>query len=146
MYLCRHSGFEHRMRARPCQLPRREYTPLPDIPVPACATEAIMRAAIVLLSWYMFSRDRNHLPFCFFPVGILYVGREMLSILAPLGRPSRNLDSYGVSVVIDLQRPGMVPSGRTMLAAAIYLLIDVAGGGTATAWTGETGVSAADWT
>jgi hypothetical protein len=28
-YSWRHSGFEHRMRATPCQLPRREYTPLP---------------------------------------------------------------------------------------------------------------------
>jgi hypothetical protein len=50
-------------------------------------------AGNALLFWYMFSRDRNHLRFYFFSVGILYVGRGMLSILTPLGRPTGNLDS-----------------------------------------------------
>jgi membrane-associated phospholipid phosphatase len=100
------------------------FTLLPDIPVLAYVTDPIMIAAIVLLFWYMFSHDRNHLPFYFFSVGILYVGRGMLSILTPLGRPTGNLDSYGVSILVNLKQHGMFPSGHTMLAAAIYFLID----------------------
>jgi membrane-associated phospholipid phosphatase len=100
------------------------FTLLPDIPVLAFVTDPIMLAAIVLLFWYMFSQDRNHLPFYFFSVGIAYVGRGLLSILTPLGRPTGNLASYGVGVMVNLKQHGMFPSGHTMLAAAIYFLID----------------------
>jgi membrane-associated phospholipid phosphatase len=100
------------------------FTLLPDIPVLAYVTDPIMLAAIVLLFWYMFSRDRDHLPFHFFSVGILYVGRGLLSILTPLGRPTGNLDSYGVGELVNLKQHGMFPSGHVMLASAIYFLID----------------------
>lgn len=100
------------------------FTLLPDIPVLAFVTDPIMIAAIVLLFWYMFSHDRSHLPFYFFSVGITYVGRGLLSILTPLGRPTGNLDSYGVAKLVNLKQHGMFPSGHVMLAAAIYFLID----------------------
>ncbi|MCX7029051.1 MAG: phosphatase PAP2 family protein [Spirochaetes bacterium] len=100
------------------------FTLLPDIPVLAFVTDPIMIAAIVLLFWYMFSHDRSHLPFYFFSVGITYVGRGLLSILTPLGRPTGNLDSYGVAKLVNLKQHGMFPSGHVMLAAVIYFLID----------------------
>lgn len=100
------------------------FTLLPDVPVLAFVTDPIMIAAIVLLFWYLFGRDRNHLPFYFFAVGIAYVFRGLLMILTPLGRPTGNLDSYGVSVLVGLKQHGMFPSGHTMLAMAIYYLID----------------------
>jgi membrane-associated phospholipid phosphatase len=100
------------------------FTLLPDIPVLAFVTDPIMIAAIVLLFWYMFRRDRSHLPYYFFTVGVLYVFRGLLMVLTPLGRPTGNLDSYGVSIAVNLKQHGMFPSGHTMLAAAIYFLID----------------------
>jgi membrane-associated phospholipid phosphatase len=100
------------------------FTLLPDVPVLAFVTDPIMIAAIVLLFWYIFRHDRRHLPYYVFTVGIAYVFRGLLMILTPLGRPTGNLDSYGVSVVVNLKQHGMFPSGHTMLAAAIYLLID----------------------
>jgi membrane-associated phospholipid phosphatase len=56
-------------------------------------------------------------------VGVLYVFRGLLMVLTPLGRPTGNLDSYGVSIAVNLKQHGMFPSGHTMLAAAIYFLI-----------------------
>jgi membrane-associated phospholipid phosphatase len=100
------------------------FTLLPDVPVLAFVTDPIMIAAIVLLFWYIFRHDRRHLPYYVFTVGIAYVFRGLLMILTPLGRPTGNLDSYGVSIVVNLKQHGMFPSGHTMLAAAIYLLID----------------------
>jgi membrane-associated phospholipid phosphatase len=100
------------------------FTLLPDVPVLAFVTDPIMIAAIVLLFWHMFRHDRRHLPYYFFVVGIVYVFRGLLMILTPLGRPTGNLASYGVSIVVNLKQHGMFPSGHTMLAAAIYLLID----------------------
>ena len=100
------------------------FTLLPDIPVLAYVTDPIMIAAIVLLFWYIFRHDLGHLPFYVFTVGIAYVCRAPLTILTPLGRPTGNLDSYGVSVLVNLKQHGMFPSGHTMLAAAIYFLID----------------------
>ncbi len=100
------------------------FTVFPDIPVLAFVSDPIMIAAIVLLFRYLFGHDRVHLPYYFFTVGILYVFRGLLMVLTPLGRPTGNMDSYGVSVVVNLKQHGMFPSGHTMLAMAIYYLID----------------------
>ncbi len=100
------------------------FTLLPDVPVLAYVTDPIMVLDIVLILWYAFGRERNHLPFFFFSVGITYVGRGLLMILTPLGRPTGNLDSYGVSILVNLKQHGMFPSGHLSLASAIYFLID----------------------
>ena len=100
------------------------FTLLPDVPVLAFVTDPIMVAAIVLLFWYIFRHDRSHLPYHCFAVGVLYASRALLMILTPLGRPTGNLDSYGVSVLVNMKQHGMFPSGHTMLAAAIWFLID----------------------
>lgn len=100
------------------------FTLLPDIPVLAYFTDPIMLVDIILILWYAFSRDRIHLPFYFFSVGITYVGRGLLMVLTPLGRPTGNLDSYGVGVLVNLKQHGMFPSGHVALATAIYFLID----------------------
>jgi membrane-associated phospholipid phosphatase len=100
------------------------FTLLPDIPVLAYVTDPIMLVDIVLILWYAFGRDRIHLPFYFFSVGITYVGRGLLMVLTPLGRPTGNLDSYGVSILINMKQHGMFPSGHVTLATAIYFLID----------------------
>jgi membrane-associated phospholipid phosphatase len=100
------------------------FTLLPDVPVLTLATDFIMNSAIVLLFWYMFGRDRLHLPYYFFTAGVLYAFRGLLMILTPLGRPTGNLDSFGAGVVANLKQHGMFPSGHTMLSAAIFLLID----------------------
>ena len=100
------------------------FTLLPDVPFLAFLTDPIMAAAIVLVLWYAFSRGRDHLPYYFFSVGIAYLGRGLLMALTPLGRPTGNLESYGIFSVIQLKQHGMFPSGHVTLAAAIYFLID----------------------
>jgi membrane-associated phospholipid phosphatase len=100
------------------------FTLLPDVPLLAFVTDPIMIAAIFLLFWYIFRHDRRDLPYFFFTVGILYAFRGPLMILTPLGRPTGNMDSYGVSVLVNMKQHGMFPSGHTMLAAAIFFLID----------------------
>jgi membrane-associated phospholipid phosphatase len=105
-------------------VPDLMFTLLPDVPVLAYITDPIMVAIIVLLFWYIFRHDRRYLPHHLVTVAVAYTVRALLMILTPLGRPTGNLDSYGVGVVISLKQHGMFPSGHTMLAAAIFLLID----------------------
>jgi membrane-associated phospholipid phosphatase len=100
------------------------FTLLPNIPFLAYLTDPIMAAAIVLILWYAITRGRDHLPYYFFSVGIVYFGRGLLMALTPLGRPTGNLESYGIFRVVQLKQHGMFPSGHVTLAAAIYFLID----------------------
>jgi membrane-associated phospholipid phosphatase len=100
------------------------FTLLPDIPVLAYVTDPIMIGVIILILWYAFGRDRIHLPFYFFSVGINYFLRGALMALTPLGRPTGNLDSYGVAILVNLKQHGMWPSGHVSLASAVYFLID----------------------
>jgi membrane-associated phospholipid phosphatase len=100
------------------------FTLLPDLPVLAYVTDPIMIATIVLLFWYIFRHDRRYLAWHLCTVAVAYAVRAVLMILTPLGRPTGNLDSYGVSTVINLKQHGMFPSGHTMLAAAIFLMVD----------------------
>jgi membrane-associated phospholipid phosphatase len=100
------------------------FTLLPDIPFLAYASEPIMIGVVILIFWYMFGRDRIHLPFYFFSVGINYFLRGALMVLTPLGRPTGNLDSYGVAVLVNLKQHGMWPSGHMSLASAVFFLID----------------------
>lgn len=97
---------------------------LPNLPFLAYVTDPIMIGVIVLILWYAFGRDRLHLPFYFFSVGINYFLRGTLMALTPLGRPTGNLDSYGVGVLVNLKQHGMFPSGHASLASAVYFLID----------------------
>ena len=100
------------------------FTLLPDVPLLAFLTDPIMAAAIVLILYYAFARGRRHLPYFFFSVGAAYLARGVLMGLTPLGRPTGNLDSYGIFRVISLKQHGMFPSGHVTLAAAMYFLID----------------------
>jgi membrane-associated phospholipid phosphatase len=100
------------------------FTLLPDIPFLAYLTDPIMAAVIVLILWYIFTRGRRHMPYYFFSVGMAYLGRGLLMALTPLGRPTGNLESYGIFRVIQLKQHGMFPSGHITLAAAAYFLID----------------------
>ncbi len=100
------------------------FTLLPDIPFLAYVTEPIMLGVVILILWYAFNRDRIHLPFYFFSVGLNYFLRGALMILTPLGRPTGNLDSYGVGIWINLKQHGMWPSGHVSLVSAIYFFID----------------------
>ena len=100
------------------------FTLLPEVPFLAFVTDPIMAAAIVLVLVYAFTRGRRHLPHFFFSVGIAYLARGVLMALTPLGRPTGNLDSYGIFRVISLKQHGMFPSGHITLAAAVYFLID----------------------
>ncbi len=100
------------------------FTLLPNVPVLAYVTDPIMIATIALLFWYIFGYDRRYLPWHLVTVAVAYALRALLMILTPLGRPTGNLDSYGVSVVVNLKQHGMFPSGHTMLAAVIFLLVD----------------------
>lgn len=100
------------------------FTLLPNVPFLAYVTDPIMVAAIALLFWYIFRCDRRFLPYHLLTAAVAYALRALLMILTPLGRPTGNLDSYGVSVAINMKQHGMFPSGHTMLAAAIFLLID----------------------
>jgi membrane-associated phospholipid phosphatase len=100
------------------------FTLLPNIPFLAYVTEPIMLGLVILILWYAFGRDRIHLPFYFFSVGINYFLRGALMALTPLGRPTGNLDSYGVAILVNLKQHGMWPSGHVSLVSAIYFLID----------------------
>ncbi len=100
------------------------FTLLPDVPFLAYLTDPIMAAAIALVLVYAFTSGRRHLPHYFFSVGAAYLARGVLMALTPLGRPTGNLDSYGIFRVINLKQHGMFPSGHVTLAAAIYFLID----------------------
>jgi membrane-associated phospholipid phosphatase len=100
------------------------FTLLPNIPFLAYVTEPIMLGIVILILWYAFGRDRIHLPFYFFSVGINYFMRGALMALTPLGRPTGNLDSYGVAIFINLKQHGMWPSGHMSLVSAVYFLID----------------------
>jgi len=97
---------------------------LPEIPFLAYFTDPIMAAAIVLIIYYLCNQGRRHMGFYFFTVGVMYVFRGPLMILTPLGRPTGNLDSYGIFKIIELKQHGMFPSGHVMLASIFFLMID----------------------
>jgi len=97
---------------------------LPNIPFLAYLTDPIMAAAIVLIIYYACNQGRRHMGFYFFTVGIMYVLRAPLMILTPLGRPTGNLDSYGIFEIFGLKQHGMFPSGHVALAAIFYFMID----------------------
>jgi len=97
---------------------------LPNIPFLAYITDPIMAAAIVLIVYYACNQGRRHMGFYFFTVGILYMLRAPLMILTPLGRPTGNLDSFGIFEIFGLKQHGMFPSGHVALAALFYFLID----------------------
>ena len=97
---------------------------LPDVPFLAYLSDPLMAAAVVLILWYAFRLDRRHLPYYFCTAGLTYLARGLLMALTPLGRPTGNLDSYGIFRVIQLKQHGMFPSGHVTLAAAFFFLID----------------------
>ena len=97
---------------------------LPNIPFLAYLTDPIMAAALVLIIYYACNQGRRHMGFYFFTVGIMYVLRGPLMILTPMGRPTGNLDSYGILKIFELKQHGMFPSGHVMLAAIFYFMID----------------------
>jgi membrane-associated phospholipid phosphatase len=114
---------QHLYPERPV-VPDLLFTLLPDIPFLAYLTDPLMAAAVALILVYAFTRGRRHLPYYFFSVGAAYLARGVLMALTPLGRPTGNLDSYGIFRVINLKQHGMFPSGHVTLAAAIFFLID----------------------
>jgi membrane-associated phospholipid phosphatase len=97
---------------------------LPNIPFLAYLTDPIMAAALGLIIYYAFNQGRRQMGFYFFTVGIMYVLRGPLMILTPMGRPTGNLDSYGIFEIFELKQHGMFPSGHVMLAAIFYFMID----------------------
>ena len=97
---------------------------LPNIPFLAYLTDPIMAAALGLIIYYAFNQGRCHMGFYFFTVGIMYVLRGPLMILTPMGRPTGNLDSYGIFEIFELKQHGMFPSGHVMLVAIFFFMID----------------------
>ncbi len=105
------------------QVPDVFFTLLPNLPVLAYASEPVMAASLAIALVYAWKHDRNRLPFLFFLAGLLYLFRAPLILLTPLGRPTGNLDSYGIFEIIELKQHGMFPSGHMALSALIWFYI-----------------------
>lgn len=97
---------------------------LPFVPWLEFATDPIMAASIVIVLYVAFAVDRKRAAYYFFAVAAGYVGRGIMAVLTPLGRPTGNLDTYGLGALLGIYQHGMFPSGHAYLAAVIYFLID----------------------
>lgn len=97
---------------------------LPFVPWLEFATDPIVAASIVIILYVAFAVDRKRTAYYFFAVAAGYVGRGIMAIMTPLGRPTGNLDTYGLGALLTVYQHGMFPSGHAYLAAVIYFLID----------------------
>lgn len=99
---------------------------LPDIPALAYATDPILFVSIGALLALGLGRERRSLPRWLLAVGLAYLLRPFLMVLTPLGRPTGNMDSYGIFEILEVKQHGMFPSGHMMLASLAWLLVDKA--------------------
>jgi membrane-associated phospholipid phosphatase len=97
---------------------------LPFIPALEFATDPIVIASVIIMLYVALAADRKRAAYYFFAVAAGYVCRGILIILTPLGRPTGNLDRYGIGVFLRIYQHGLFPSGHAYLAAVIYFLID----------------------
>lgn len=97
---------------------------LPFVPWLEFATDPIVAASIVIVLYVAFAVDRKRAAYYFFAVAAGYVGRGIMAVMTPLGRPTGNLDTYGLGALLAIYQHGMFPSGHAYLAAVIYYLID----------------------
>lgn len=97
---------------------------LPFVPWLEFATDPLVAASIVIILYVAFAVDRTRAAQYFFAVATGYVGRGIMAIMTPLGRPTGNLDTYGLGALLGIYQHGMFPSGHAYLAAVIYFLID----------------------
>jgi membrane-associated phospholipid phosphatase len=87
-------------------------------------TDPLVWISALLLILYMFSQGRDRMPFLLNSIGLLYLVRGVLQLLTPLGRPTGNLDSYGVLKVFNVMQHGMFPSGHVAFSFLVFLVID----------------------
>lgn len=99
---------------------------LPEIPALAYATDPILFVSIGALLGLGLGRERRSLPRWLLAIGLAYLLRPFLMVLTPLGRPTGNMDSYGIFEVLEVKQHGMFPSGHMMLASLAWLLVDAA--------------------
>jgi membrane-associated phospholipid phosphatase len=96
----------------------------PEIPWLAFTTDPILAAAFALFLVQALRIDRARFPYYIFSIAMLYISRAFLMVLTPLGRPTGNLDSYGILGFTGILQHGMFPSGHQMLISMCWLLID----------------------
>ena len=95
----------------------------PEVPFFAYLSEPIMFLSIITILLHLFRKEPTQVPFFFFTLALIYLLRGPLMLLTPLGRPTGNLDSYGIFEVIELKQHGMFPSGHMMLSAIFYFFV-----------------------
>jgi len=100
------------------------FTLTPELPWMAFVTDPILLVSVAIMLYQALRLDRRRLPYYFFIVSVLYYARCVLMILTPLGRPTGNLDSYGILRFTGMLQHGMFPSGHQMLVTLAWLLID----------------------
>lgn len=105
-------------------VPDLAFTLFPPIPWLAFATDPLLLASIALLSVQAVKVDRAGLPFYLASAAALYFARAFLMILTPLGRPTGNLDHYGLLRYLGFLQHGMFPSGHQMLSTLCWVSID----------------------
>ena len=96
---------------------------LPDIPALAYATDPILFVPLGLLLALGLGSERRSLPYWLTAIALLYLARPFLMVLTPLGRPTGNMDSYGIFKFLDVKQHGMFPSGHFALASLAWLLL-----------------------
>jgi membrane-associated phospholipid phosphatase len=96
----------------------------PEIPWLAYTTDPILAAAFALFLVQALKIDRERFPYYIFSIAVLYFSRAFLMVLTPLGRPTGNLDSYGILSFTGILQHGMFPSGHQMLISLCWFLID----------------------
>lgn len=100
------------------------FTLTPEIPWLAYTTDPILAAAFVLFLVQALKIDRERFPYYIFSIAVLFISRAFLMVLTPLGRPTGNLDSYGILSFTGVLQHGMFPSGHQMLISMCWFLID----------------------
>jgi membrane-associated phospholipid phosphatase len=100
------------------------FTILPVVPWLAYASDLCIAGSIAVLAIQIFHIDRRRMPYYFLTIAVLYISRAFLMVLTPLGRPTGNLDHYGLLKLFGGLQHGMFPSGHQMFATLTHCLVD----------------------